>query len=137
MGNIPGIIYQEPHRGSHQEPHRGSHQEHHGNHTGITPGTTPGIISGILNFIIQVRVIPGISVWGGGGSSNTNICMVGVTCNFVGLFEEKANKNMGGWGGGGGEKKYAPPIYQEPNGNHTGDHTGNHIRYYILAIRSI
>ena len=46
---------------------------------------------------------------GGGGSSfNKNVCMVGVTSNFVGLLEEKAKKKMGG--GGVGNMSPPPPI---------------------------
>ena len=56
---------------------------------------------------VSLSAIPEISVWGGGGvrgagsSSYRNMCMVGVTSNFVGLSEEKAKKKMGGGGGGG------------------------------------
>ena len=41
--------------------------------------------------------IPNIICMGGGGagsSNNKNVCMVGVTSNCVGLFEEKANKKI-------------------------------------------
>ena len=45
----------------------------------------------------------------GGSSPNNNVCMVGVTSNFVGLFEEKAKKKMGG---GGVNKNMPPPPPQ-------------------------
>ena len=67
----------------------------------------------LLRGLFQIYQYCGKGVGGGGSGSsfNTNLCMVGVTSNIEGLFEEKAQQIDGWWwGGGGGEPKYAPHI---------------------------